>query len=123
VAVDEVGNTMALAIAEHRSEWQAGLEDVAVDAADRYGKAIAEAQKALADLGPARSAVSWLQEFQSNLARLGQERQFVGGRIRVEHKFPGSVQSDWDPKELLAAANEVVSPTPKPELATSRGSA
>jgi hypothetical protein len=123
VAVDEVGNTMALAVAEDRSAWLTKLEEVETEAESRYANAIKEAQAALGEIGPARAAVRWLSDFQSNRARHGLESQFAGGRVRIEHKFPGTIQSEWDPKELLAAANEVVSPTPKPELATSRGSA
>jgi hypothetical protein len=122
VAVDETGNDLALAVAENRGEWLARLEEAATDAEARYVNAIKEGLVALAELAPARGAVEWLAEFQSNRARHGLERQFVGGRIRVDHRFPGTIQSEWDPKELLAAAQLVAAPSPKPELARSRGS-
>jgi hypothetical protein len=120
-AVDEVGNELALAIAENRADWLANLEAEASEIEARYDKAVAEGQAALADLGPARGGVRWLQEFSHSRARIGQESQFSGGQVTLRYRFPGTLQTDWNPRELLAAAAEVTSPAEsKPVVAVGR---
>jgi hypothetical protein len=121
VAVDETGNEMALQIAEHRTEWLAGLEEVAGEAGAKYAKGISEALAALDELGAARGAASWLTDFNFTLARLGQQSQFAGGRVVLRHKFPGTYETEWNPKDLLAAAAKVVDPAPAPQPVKSRG--
>jgi hypothetical protein len=119
-AVDESGNAMALQIAEHKSAWIARLGEVEAEQAARFAKAISEALGALSELASARGAVEYLRDFNHTLAKIGQQRQFSGGRIEIEHRIPGTVQTHWDPAVLLKALNEVVDPTPKPQPVKSR---
>jgi hypothetical protein len=108
VAVDETGNEMAIAIAENRAAWLTTLEEVAAEAEARYEKALKDAQAALAELAPARGAVDWLESFNHTHARIGTQTQFAGGRLTIQHRLPGTVQGEWDPQLLLAAAAVLV---------------
>jgi hypothetical protein len=110
VAIDEVGNTAAVAVAENRAAWLATLGEVAAEAEARYAKALADAEAALADLVPARGAIEWLTDFNHVHARIGTQTQFAGGKLWIEHRFPGTLQSEWDPKELLATAGKLLDP-------------
>ena len=62
VALDEAGNALAIAIAEHRDEWLAILAELLPPGGRLLG-ALKDARDALAALAPARGAVVWLQTF------------------------------------------------------------
>jgi vancomycin resistance protein YoaR len=108
-ALDQVGNELAVQVATCRGEWLANTEKYEGDAAQKYAQAISEARAALKALTDARGAVEYLSTFNHNLARVGSQRQFVGGKITVEYHVPGVIQNSWDPAVLLEGAAQVTS--------------
>lgn len=84
IALDEAGNELAVAVAEHRAEWEQTLVAVQEEAVGRIRVALADLRAGVADLGPARAAVGWLADFDHNKAVAGQQNAFVGGRVDVD---------------------------------------
>jgi hypothetical protein len=110
VAVDETGNRLADEIAASREEWIDGLVEADAEASARYDRAIREAQEALAEIGPTRNAIRWLEEFDCGAAHAGLQTQFPGGRVRLpEMRLP---QGDVDPAQLLTLAAKVTDQPP-----------
>jgi hypothetical protein len=105
-AVDEAGDRLAEAIAEHREQWLPLVDVAATDAATRFDRAISEAREVLDELRSARGAVDWLGRFDVDLARGGQFPQFTGGRLRVKSRG-GVLKGEFDPTELLDLAAKV----------------
>ena len=114
LAVDEAGNTLAKAIAQHRDDWLAELAEAEREATGRYMSAIAEAKAALVDLRPARGAVQWLAEFDAGPATVGERPQYAGGGrvtiapIRSNDPMPVVELLDL----LMTAAAETEKPQP-----------
>lgn len=109
-AADEVGNTLAEAIAANAAEWIPTLEAVRDEAVDRYAAALAEAQAALAEMKQAVGAAYWLEHFDLTQARLGHVRPWHGGggvHIEGENNISAS-----DPALLLTRAAKITAVRP-----------
>jgi|GEM_PF-3936777 len=108
VALDEAGNTLAVSIAEHRSEWLNRLAEVRDEAASEYEAALSAALAAIKRFTPAQGAVQWLEAFQANLARLGRVSQFSGGKVAVrrERWDLDANTTHVDPAQLLELARK-----------------
>jgi hypothetical protein len=114
-AVDEVGNEMARLTVEHRDAWLEQLAAVEERAARDYVQAIADAQRALRDLAPARAAVGWLEEFEHGPATVGRQNQFHGrGKVMVDGDPFGPIRGPIDVADLLRVAAEGAT-VPEPE--------
>lgn len=111
-AVDDAGNARLAPIAAARDEWAAGLEAERAAAAARYDAAIAEARAALAALGKAESALSWLRNFDAARARVGQHPSYHG---KAQPVFAEDLRGvKHDARQLLELAAKATAPPPLP---------
>lgn len=108
-AVDQAGNRLAEAIAEHQHEWVEELAEAEAAAAFAYDAGIAEARTALAQLIPAHAGTNRVRNFDANDAKTGRYTEFSGGRVRVSGHGRGipELRRDHDPRSLLALAATV----------------
>jgi hypothetical protein len=113
-AVDQAGNTLAEAIAEHRDPWLDNLAAAEDAAATRFVSAVLEAKAAARDLGPARGAVHWLRDFNRNEAIVGRQHAFTGGRIDLDTtRVPRETRTPAD--RVLAVLDQVAAPPEPPK--------
>jgi hypothetical protein len=98
IAVDEIGNELADAIDQHRDEWTAAREHRATEAEQRFLAAIEAVRAAASDLGPARSGIAWLAEFNVEDAKAGREFPFgarpIGVRVEIHDGIHDRVTVD-----------------------------
>jgi hypothetical protein len=121
-ATDEVGNTLAHAIAANKDEWLAALDAAEVAATERLRAAIAVARAAVNDLAPARAAPKWLREFSADHARVGTQAQFATGnallvdyhRAKSEKVVP-TFDTYVAPESVLRLLDLVVEPPAEKE--------
>jgi hypothetical protein len=108
VAIDEAGNRLVDAIAEHRGEWRDKLRERGQGAEERFVSAIAESREAFAELASTRGGIEWLDRFDPGGQKHRGAGEFTGGRLRVIEMAPGPLRGEHDPADLLALAARVV---------------
>lgn len=108
VAVGQAGDALLPLIAEAREAWAAELQSAEQEAAERYDAAVAEARNALELLGKARSAVTWLRDFDAGAARVGQIPGYHGKAQPITAETLRGQQHDV--RDLLALAAEATGP-------------
>jgi hypothetical protein len=124
VAVDQAGDALAQAIAEHRDEWAETQAEVEEEAAFSFARKMEEAQAALSELRAARGGIEYLRNFDVKEAIVGRQPQFSGGKIIVEAEGFGPLRGEHRPEDLLTlaakAAEPVAEPEPRPLASTVR---
>ncbi len=112
-ALDSAGDSLAHAIAENREQWLVDLDETEREATAKLSQALADARDAIDVLGSARSAPTWLRDFNVNLALRGEQDGFGAGTLTVDVPRNIALDTYTPPERILGLLDVLVTP-PEP---------